>query len=119
MRNLLAPILITLFPPGPAAAGEHFACNMRALSTGERSRHHELTKTLLAKAAEKAELKNGYGFRLPASELAHAAEWVGLEARCCPFFTFDLEQSRDQGPLWLRITGSQGVKTFIRAELEL
>jgi hypothetical protein len=45
------------------------------------------------------------------------AEWVTFEHRCCRFFTFAMEQARDDGPLWLRITGSPGVKAFIRAEL--
>jgi hypothetical protein len=119
MKTIVASLLLGLFSASHAAAGEHFACNMKALSNAERARHQELTKRLLAAVAEKAELPNGYGFRLPAGELGHAAEWVGLEARCCPFFTFELQQSRDQGPLWLRITGSDGVKAFIRAEFQL
>jgi hypothetical protein len=119
MKTLVASLLLGLLSGSHAVAGEHFACNMKALSNAERARHHELTKMLLAAVAEKAELENGYGLRLPASELAHAAEWVGFEARCCPFFTFGLEQSRDQGPLWMRITGSEGVKAFIRAEFQL
>jgi hypothetical protein len=43
-----------------------------------------------------------------------AAEWVSYERKCCPFFTFALEQSADGGPVWLRITGPEGVKVFIR-----
>jgi hypothetical protein len=119
MKTVLASLLLLLLPLGRAIAGEHFACNMRALSTAERARHQELTKMLLATVAETVELKSGYGFKLPASELGHAAEWVSLEARCCPFFTFELEQARDQGPLWLRVSGAEGIKTFIRAEFGL
>ena len=119
MKTFIASLLLTLLPLSHAVAGEHFACNMKALSTAERARHQELTRILLTTVAEKAELKDGYGFRLPASELGHAAEWVRLEARCCPFFTFELEQARDEGPLWMRITGSEGVKAFIRAEFQL
>ena len=119
MKTLVASLLLSLLPGSAAVAREHFACNLKALSGAERARHQELTKILVATVAEKAELKDGYGFRLPASELGHAAEWVGLEARCCPFFSFELEQARDQGPLWMRITGSAGVKAFIRAEFAL
>jgi hypothetical protein len=102
-----------------AGAGEHFACNAKALSSTERARHDELTKTLAAAVKEKVELKDGYGFRLPASALGGAAEWISFERRCCPFFTFVLEQTRDEGPLWLRLTGSEGIKQLIRAELKL
>jgi hypothetical protein len=92
---------------------------MKALENAERAHHQELSKKLMAAVAETSELTNGYGFRLPAKELLTAAEWVTLESRCCPFFSFQLEQTRDQGPLWLRVTGSEGVKAFIRAEFQL
>ena len=48
-----------------------------------------------------------------------AAEWVSFERKCCPFFAFTLEQPKDLGPLWLRITGSEGVKAFIEEEFQL
>jgi hypothetical protein len=112
MKILVAFLLLST----GAYASEHFACNMHALNKAERARHHELSQTLFKAVVEKAELPNGYGFRLAAKDLSTAAEWVGLESRCCPFFGFELELARDQGPLWLRITGAEGVKTFIRAE---
>ena len=117
MRTFAASVWLALVSVSPALGRERFACNLHALSPPERARHGELTRLLWTTVAEKVELENGYGFRLPASELPHAAEWVTLEARCCPFFTFALAQARDQGPLWLRLTGSPGVKAFIRAEL--
>jgi hypothetical protein len=45
-----------------------------------------------------------------------AAEWVSLERKCCPFLAFEIEQPKDQGPVWLRITGPEGVKAFIEEE---
>jgi hypothetical protein len=118
MKMLLAMALFFLVSLQSTAAGEGFACNLKALGTAQRARHHELTGALFAAVAEKTELPNGYGFRLSAKDLTRAAEWVSLEARCCPFFAFELAQSRDQGPLWLKITGADGVKAFIRSELE-
>jgi hypothetical protein len=111
--------LIALLLALPAQAGEHFYCNMDALTKSERARHRELSQQLVKAAAERAELANGFGFRLAAKDLPVAAEWVGYESRCCPFFGFELALARDQGPLWLRITGSEGVKAFIRAEFGL
>lgn len=120
MKTVLASIvMMTLLPFGFAHARERFACNMKALSTAERARYQEVTKTLLETAQEKRELPNGYGFRLPAASLMSAAEWVSLERRCCPFFAFEIEQSRDEGAVWLRVTGSEGVKAFIRAEFQI
>jgi hypothetical protein len=119
MKAPLVTILMALTTLGSAEAGEHFACNVRALTSAERARHQELTKTLLSSAQEKEELKNGYAFRLPPTTLINVAEWVSLERRCCPFFTFEIAQTRDQGPVWLRVTGSEGVKAFLRVEFQL
>jgi len=118
MKTLPAFVLMALGAFG-AAAGERFACNVRAMNATERIRYQELTKTLMTATDEKKELPNGFGFRLPPSSLMTVAEWVRLERKCCPFFTFVMEQSRDEGPLWLRITGAEGVKAFIRAEFGL
>jgi hypothetical protein len=118
-RMLLASLLLTLFSPATARAGDRFACNLHALSGAERSRHRALTERLLGSVAARAELADGYGFRFASPQLGEVAEWVGLESRCCPFFTFELQLARDGGPLWLRIRGADGVKDFIRAEFAL
>src|SRR5690242_2729433 len=34
----------------------------------------------------------------------------------CPFFAFQLEVGSDHQPLWLRITGREGVKPFMQSE---
>jgi hypothetical protein len=68
---------------------------------------------------EQRELPNGYAFRLPPALLTTTAQWVSLERKCCPFFAFEIELSKHDGPLWLLITGSEGIKAFIRAELDL
>ena len=119
MKVPLVYLLIGLVSLGSVGARERFACNMNALTGGERARHQELSRTLLAAVQEKSELRNGYAFRLPSSALMTAAEWVSFERKCCPFFAFTLEQPKDLGPLWLRITGSEGVKAFIEEEFQL
>ena len=45
------------------------------------------------------------------------AEFMSMEHRCCPFFRLTLEAEAGHDPLALRITGADGVKDFIRAEL--
>jgi hypothetical protein len=44
-------------------------------------------------------------------------DWVALERRCCPFFGFAIEVEPDGGPIWLSLTGDEGVKDFIRLEI--
>jgi glyoxylase-like metal-dependent hydrolase (beta-lactamase superfamily II) len=94
-----------------------FACNPHALTSEERELYHGLTKVLFSSVEESRELADGYAFRLsPAVSLSSAAEWTELESKCCPFFDFHLEKSREHGALWLRLTGTPGVKQFIREE---
>ena len=119
MRMLLLSALLGFVSLGSLHAPRRFACNVNALTGAERARHGDLSGTLLASVQERSELHNGYAFRLPASALMTAAEWVSLERKCCPFFAFEIEQPKDQGPVWLRITGSEGVKAFIEEELQL
>ena len=44
------------------------------------------------------------------------SEWVAGEQLCCPFFDIDVHLEREHGRLWLRLTGREGVKQFIRAD---
>lgn len=121
MKVLLASLLAVLVPlgSGAGAGGERFACNMNALTESELPRYQELAQALRAAVQEQKELRNGYAFRLPPKALTAAAEWVALERKCCPFFTFEIQVARDEGPLWLRITGTAGVKAFIHDEFQL
>jgi hypothetical protein len=36
---------------------------------------------------------------------------------CCPFFGFALEMEPEGGAVWLSLTGREGVKPFIIAEI--
>jgi hypothetical protein len=119
VRVLLASLLLTFLPLGALGAAERFACNMTALTKAERARHAELSRTLLGSVAERSELRDGYAFRLSPARLMDAAQWVSFERRCCPFFAFRLKLAKNEGPLWLEITGAPGVKPFIREEFRL
>ena len=46
-------------------------------------------------------------------------EWVELERQCCPFFGFEVRWEGKNGPVWLRLTGPEGVKEFILNEFGL
>jgi hypothetical protein len=96
-----------------------FSCNLSALDQEQRRRHAILAKDLFPKHLEVQELPDGYGFRFPNTRSLFTAlsEWATLEQLCCPFLTLTLELQHDQGPIWLRATGRNGVKDFLRAEL--
>ena len=96
-----------------------FFCNLSALDQEQRKRHDFLSKDLFPKHLEIKELPDGYGFRFPNNRLLFTAlaEWIALEQLCCPFLTLGIELQRDHGPIWLRASGKDGVKNFLRAEL--
>jgi hypothetical protein len=94
-------------------------CDLSALDNEQRKRHSNLTKELLSKRLEIKELPDGYGMRFPHDNSLFTAisEWATLEQLCCPFLTLTLELQHDQGPVWLKASGSEGVKDFLRTEL--
>lgn len=95
-----------------------FACDMTAMSPEQRARHRVLSQQLRGAVREIKELSDGYAarFSMEPSLMILIAEFITLERLCCPFFTLGLEAERDLGPLWLKVTGREGIKPFIRAE---
>ncbi len=88
-----------------AAATESLVCRIDALSASERFRQQVLAEKLARAIVEKTELPNGFLFALDLSRLpadaagapfcvVEVAEWVDLEARCCPFLAFGIELPR-------------------------
>ena len=99
----------------------NFYCNFKALSTKERARHVLLTLEIERARVETIELANGFAFRFQDGtvSLANLAEWVSAERKCCPFFDFEIELQGNNGPLWLKLRGKDGVKTFMQSEFGL
>src|SRR3954451_24601499 len=84
------------------------ACDLLALEPDVRATHMEAAAQLLrSDAAEVMELPDGYAFRYRADQYEPVVQFIANERRCCPCFTFVLEVTPGQGPLWLRITGNQ------------
>lgn len=95
-------------------------CVPAAIPAAERSSHFALARKLFAELAlERKDLPNGYAFRFDADELETIACFIANERRCCPFMTFELEISPASGPLWLRMTGPEGTRDVLDAELNL
>lgn len=98
-----------------------FYCNIKALNASERVRHEKLTDKLVPRETELKETSSGYEFRINPSivSLQEVAEWVANESKCCPFFDFQIDLRNEGKLLFLRLSGEEGVKAFIRAEFGL
>jgi hypothetical protein len=94
------------------------ACNMLALEAEGRRRHKTVTEQMRAATKEVHALSDGYAFRFTAehSTILLVSEFIARERLCCPFLAFELVVEQEDGPLWLRLRGRQGVKDFIKAE---
>jgi hypothetical protein len=94
------------------------ACDLTAIDGAQREAHMKLAERLLTQApAEVRELADGYAFRYASELYSSIAEFVANERLCCPFFAFTIEVTPERGPVWLRITGPDGVKAFLQAQL--
>ena len=96
-----------------------FFCNLKALTAAERTEHSTLGTWLVESVLRRTELADGYAFEVDGRRVSFTdlAAWTEFERRCCPFFDFNLEWRRENGPVTLRLTGRNGVKQFIEAEL--
>lgn len=95
------------------------ACDLTAIPSDVREEHIITAPQLFALAQEVQELTNGYAIRFrnePGSFMA-IAKFIENERLCCPFFNFGLEVEPNSGPLWLRLTGNDGVKEILQATL--
>ena len=96
-----------------------FRCDMSAIEPTQRKQHIATTVAVFRAVEEIHELPNGYTFRLPndATMLLQTAEFIMREKLCCPFFGFSVKVEPEGGPLWLCLTGAEGIKPFIQAEI--
>jgi hypothetical protein len=95
------------------AAG--FTCNINGIPSQERARYGQLVEALRHAIEERRELPDGYAFQMDTRQISTAqlVAWVELERQCCPFFGFEVRWDRQNGSVWLHLTGPEGVKDFI------
>ncbi|PWU01816.1 MAG: hypothetical protein C5B51_22105 [Terriglobia bacterium] len=123
ITSILISAVLALAALVPCQAMSHespFACNRAALTDTARKRHFdELGPALRAMIKNIHELRDGFEFQFPADPVTFrlAAEWAAGEHLCCPFFDIELRQEREDGALWMRLSGRPGVKQFIQADL--
>jgi hypothetical protein len=96
------------------------ACVPSAIAPGDRQAHFGLAKELLQqRAQERVALPNGYAIRFPIDALEAVVRFAANERKCCPFMIFELTFGPESAPLWLRMTGPEGTKDVLDAELNL
>ena len=95
-----------------------FACNLAALTKEQRQRHIELSKQMRESVQEVRELPDGYALRFASDSktILSLAEFVSYERLCCPFFKFTMEIECSDQPVWLQMTGREGIKEFLKTE---
>jgi hypothetical protein len=96
------------------------ACDVSALTPEQRDRWMIVGRQMYAAAEEIQDLPNGYALRLPSTSemLMIIAEDLTMERLCCPFLTFTLELTPHQGVFWLRMTGNEEAKAFLKISFE-
>jgi mercuric ion transport protein len=96
------------------------ACVPAAIPAAERSAHFALARTIFTElATQRQDLRHGYAFRFDAAHLESLSRFIANECKCCPFMTFELEIAAASGPIWLRMTGPEGTRDVLEAELRL
>jgi len=94
-------------------------CIPSAIPAAEREQHFALARRLLKDVAkERVALLDGFAFRFDADALESVARFVVNERKCCPFVDFEMRIERDDGPLWLRMTGPEGTLEVLASELQ-
>jgi len=96
-----------------------FACDMTAIAPERRGAHIATIEKLFGSVRSIRELPDGYAFEISNETdiLLSAGEFIVNERLCCAFFDFSLEIEREGGSVWLSLTGRDGVKPFILAEI--
>jgi hypothetical protein len=105
---------VTELGPGWKAG---LVCVVDAIPQAERAAHVALVARLFHERQEQRDLPNGYAFRFTPDSLADLAQFVSKERLCCPFLTFEITVPGADDSLWLRLTGPDGVREFLAAEL--
>jgi hypothetical protein len=101
-------------------AGAPLACIPSAIPVSERVTHFALARELFTRAArERVDLPTGFVFRFDADALESVARFVTNERKCCPFLDFEIALAAGGGALWLRMTGPEGTREILQAELDL
>ncbi|MDR8391890.1 hypothetical protein NC796_12095 [Aliifodinibius sp. S!AR15-10] len=95
------------------------ACDLSAIDENELEDHRENGQAVFDAINKIREIPDGYAFRIPAQTdtIRRAGAFIARERLCCPFFDFTLTIPSDHQPVWLKLTGREGVKPYIKEML--
>jgi len=95
---------------------QSLACDLTAIPSDVREEHVVSAPQLFAAAQKVQELTDGYAIRFvnDPGRFMLIAKFIENERLCCPFFHFGLEVEPNSGPIWLRLTGAEGVKEILQ-----
>jgi hypothetical protein len=98
---------------------ESLACDLTAIPAMVREEHVMSAPQLFGAAEEVQDMPNGFAIRFvnEPGRFLSIARFIENERLCCPFFNFGLELEPNNGPLWLRLTGAEGVKEMLQITL--
>lgn len=98
------------------------ACVPGAIEATERVAHFILLRRLFGEQLRERraanDLPHGYEFRFDPDAFADLMQFVSNERLCCPFLAFDLSVARNEGPVWLKMSGPPGTRAFLDAEFQ-
>lgn len=93
-------------------------CVPSAIPAAERAAHFVLARRLFTEMArEVVSLPNGLAVRFAGDAFDSVSRFVANERKCCPFVDFEVSVAAGDGPLWLRMTGPEGAREMLQAEL--
>ena len=97
---------------------EDLCCSLNPDEFKERKILLEKLKRLIT---GKSEIEKGFMFTFDGSAdtLEEVIRIVKMERKCCPFLTFDFSIQKEDAPMFLKITGPDGIKDFLLEELGL
>jgi hypothetical protein len=99
----------------PAETLPPIACNLKALTSEQRTQLEQLGEHVISAIASSRELNDGYAFRVDPrkASLMDVARWLDLWRRCCPFYDFQIDFHAADASIWLSVKGRAGVKEYI------
>lgn len=99
----------------PAETVPPIACNLRALTSQQRTQLERLGEHVISSITTSRELKDGYAFRVDPrkASLMDVAQWLDVWRRCCPFYEFQIDFHAADATIWLSVKGRPGVKEYI------
>ena len=96
------------------------ACDPEAIPREERGSHAALARRLFGGrrgSVAPGMPGEGYQFEFEDVLFEDLARWIANERRCCPFLRFTLDLRPAGGSIGLTMTGPEGTRAFIEAEM--